>query len=129
MVCDLNKKKLQFNKSLIFSDTTIIGEVSCFWSTDINDLEFRNSTKIKFWHPLMLEIKKIAPDFIFTIFNLPNSYWYVKNNQLNVLMYEHTYEHSVPVLKNFVTVKADDYIKHYIEGTELIFLSHKTVVY
>jgi len=123
LVCHLNTRKLQFDDAFIFSDTAIIGRVSCFWCTNINDSRFRDSTEIKFWQPLMLEIRKIAPDFIFRIHNLSQNYWYVKNNQLYVL----TYDHTVYGLKNFVTVKADDYIKYHIEERNLVVLSHRII--
>jgi len=123
LICLLNKKKMQFNESFVFSDTTVIGKVSCFWCANINNTKFRNRAEIEFWRPLMLEIKKIAPDLIFSIHNLPQCFWYIKDNQLYVLSYEHT----VHELKNFVTVKADDFIKCFIDDRDLVFLSHKIV--
>jgi len=127
LFCHLNKKKMLYQNSFVFSDTTIIGRIySCFGCTIFNDIEFENSNEVQLWRLLMFEMKKNAPDFMFRIFNLPsNIFWYVKNNQLYVLTYEHTLRES----KDFINVRADEYIKQYIEDTDLVFLSHKIVVY
>ena len=122
LICHLNKKKLRFDDSFIFSDVAIIGVVSRF---NTNDLKFYDATSTYANHlrSLMLEVRRITPDFIFRIYNLPQCYWYVKNDRLYVLTYEHTDDG----LSNFVTVSADEYLKHYINGTDLEFLSHKPV--
>ena len=122
LICYLNKKKLRFDDSFIFSDTSIIGIVSRFNITDIKFYD-DTSTYVNHLRPLMLEIKKIAPDFVFRIYNLPQCYWYIKNNQIYVLAYEHIERD----LRNFFTVTADEYIKNYITETDLVFLSHKPV--
>ena len=118
LVCYLNKKKLRFDQSFVFSDAAIIGVINRF---NKNDTKFHDASNSYSNHllPFMLEIKKIAPDFIFRIYNMPLCHWYVKNNQLYVLMYENIERE----LKDFKAVTADEYIKNYINETDLIYLS------
>ena len=123
LLCYLNCKKLLFDESFIYSDTTILGVVHR--SPTFDGIKFNKSstTYVNFLRPLLAKIREIAPDYIFRVYNLPECYWYIKNNQLFVLYYKH--EDSI--LKDFDTLQAYDFIKYYLKEDDLVFLYHKRV--
>jgi hypothetical protein len=124
LLCYIDGKSLVFDEALIYSDTVILGAV--IQNPDPNcSLKYENdSFRISFIRPLINEIKKINPDVIFSIYNIPRCYWYIKENELFVL----SYEHKNTEMKGFMVYKAKLYIEEHLKEEELCFLSHKRVI-
>ncbi|MGQ1890095.1 hypothetical protein ACT29H_06605 [Thermophagus sp. OGC60D27] len=125
LLCYLNTRKLLFDESFIYSDTTIKAVVSRRATYDGVKYELSEDTTsyVNFLRPLMIKVKDIAPDYIFRVYNLPQCYWYLKNCQLYVLYFKH----EETVMENFETIPATDFIRDYLTDDDLVFLYHKRV--
>lgn len=125
LLCYLNPRKLLFDESFIYSDTTIKAVVSRRATYDGIKYELSEDTTpyVDFLRPLMVKVRNIAPDYIFRVYNLPRCYWYIKHNQLYVLYYKHEEN----VMEKFKAIQADDFIKDYLKDDDLVFLYHKRV--
>lgn len=125
LLCYLNTRKLLFDESFIYSDTSVIGVVSrcATYSGAKYELNGDTTSYVNFLLPLITKVRDIAPDFIFRVYNLPQCYWYIKNNQLFVLYYKH--EESK--IEKFETIKVSDFIRDYLKEDDLVFLYHKRV--
>ena len=122
LICYLNTKKILFNESYIYSDTTIVGALLDQYELGLKYVDNKNIyTSISL--PLMIKMKEISPDFIFHIYNLPECYWYIKNDQLYVLSYKHT----ETGIKDIDTMKANEYIRNYLNEEDLVFLSSRPI--
>lgn len=124
LLCYIDGKSMVFDEALIYSDTVILGAV--IQSPNPNcSLRYENdSFRINFIRPLINEIKRINPDIIFSIYNIPQCYWYVKDNELFVL----SYEHKNTEMEGFMIYKAKSFIEEHLKEEELCFLSHKRVI-
>jgi len=67
---------------------------------------------------------KINPDIIFSIYNIPRCYWFVKDNEFYVFVYEHENNE----MKSFLIYEAKSFIEEKLKEKELCFLSHKRVI-
>jgi hypothetical protein len=125
LLCYLNTRKLLFDESFIYSDTAIRGVVSRRATYDGIKYEWNEDTTsyVNFLRPLMTKVREIAPDYIFRVYNLPQCYWYIKQNQLFVLYYKH----EETVMEKFDTIPAADFIRDYLKDEDLVFLYHKRV--
>jgi hypothetical protein len=124
LLCYIDGKSMVFDEALIYSDTEILGAV-------IQDprskslLRYENdSVRINFIRPLINEVKRINPDIIFSIYNIPRCYWYIKDNELFVL----SYEQNNSEMEGFMTHKAKSFIEEHLKEEELCFLSHKRII-
>lgn len=125
LLCYLNVRKLQFDESFIYSDSIVVGAISRGMTYYGEKYEFYDKTTsyINFLYPLITEIRRIAPDFIFRIYNLSQCYWYIKDNQLYVLFFKH----DELEIRDFKILKAVDFIRDYITEDDLVFLYYKRV--
>lgn len=125
LLCYLNSRKLLFDESFVYSDTTIIGVVSRCATYDGIKSEWNKDTTsyVNYLRPLMTKVREISPDYIFKVYNLPQCYWYIKNNQLFVLYYKH--EESG--MEEIETIPICDFIRDHLKEDDLVFLYYKRV--
>lgn len=125
LLCYLNSRELLFDESFIYSDTAIRGVVSRTATYDGIKYEWNEDTTsyVNFLRPLMTKVREIAPDYIFRVYNLPQCYWYIKQNQLFVLYYKH----EELGIEKFETVQIYDFIRDYLKEDDLVFLYYKRV--
>ena len=121
-VCYLDANNLVFDEALLTHDSLVLGAVLQSPNPTIN-LEFINdidSYRVK----LAKAIMKINPEIIFRIYNIPRCFWYIKDNRLFVL----SYEHLTSEIKDFQVHDAYSYIRDYLKEEEICFLYHKRVI-
>lgn len=125
LLCYLNSQELLFDESFVYLDTAIIGVVSRRATYYGIKYEWNEDTTsyVNFLRPLMTKVREIAPDYIFKVYNLPQCYWYIKQNQLFVLYYKHE-EAGIEELE---TIQADVFIRDYLKEDDLVFLYYKRV--
>lgn len=125
LLCYLNTQKLLFDESFIYSDTSIMGVVCRSATYKGVEYEFYENTTsyVNVLLPLITKVRDIDPDYIFRVYNLPQCYWYIKNNQLFVLYYKH--EESK--MEKFETLQASVFIRDYLKEDDLVFLYYKRV--
>lgn len=85
VLCMLNTK-IEYNEALIISDSSIIGIIGpCTIRNCQTKFYNTNSSYYQSIKPLVLKIREINPDFVFSIYNLNDTYWIVKDYKLMVL--------------------------------------------
>lgn len=124
LLCYLDGKKMAFDETLIYLDTLVLGAIIQDPNPN-NELKYENDTFRKtFIRPLITEIRKINPDIIFSVYNLSGCYWYIKENQLYVLSFEHKNTQRT----NFKVHTVAHYIENYLKNENLCFLSPKRII-
>lgn len=121
LLCYLNTENLYMEKAIVFNSNEIIGVV---WRNNKLKEPFElvhDKNDNAFMKPLVNEIEKIDPDIVFKIFNIPRSYWYVKDNKLFALSYDHTHDE----IRNVESHDASTYISTYLSQNDLMFLVTK----
>jgi hypothetical protein len=114
--CYLDASSMSFDESIIITDT-VVGIV--IPSADPSQkLEYIN-VEDDYHKTVAEEIRRINPEVIFTIYNIPRCYWYFKDNEMNVLANPNN---------GFKAYKATDYWKDYLTEEQISFLYHKKVV-
>lgn len=86
LLCYLNGKSLVFDEALVVQDTIVLGAVIQSPNPAFN-LEFIRNIDL-YRVQLAKVIMEINPDIIFSIYNIPRCYWFVKDNEFFVLSYE-----------------------------------------
>lgn len=116
LLCYIDGKSMVFDEALVVQDTTVLGAI-------FFDFGFKRDVD-SFRVQLAKAILKVNPDIIFSIYNIPRCYWYVKDNQLYVL----SSETEPSGMKYFKVYKAASYIKDYLKEDDVRYLSHKRVI-
>jgi len=122
LLCYLDGKSIVFDEALIVQDTVVLGAIIQSPNPAI-DLEFIrdvDSYRVK----LAKAILKTSPDIIFSIYNIPRCYWYIKGNELFVLSYEHRNNE----MEDFMLYNAKSFIEEHLNEKDLWFLSHKRII-
>ncbi len=121
----LNIKKFYPDIILVFRQKKIIGYLSARGMSR-NDYVYINKSDMLniSYSQLADEIPKIEPDFMFSIYNLPMVYWYVKNEKLYALSYQKD-ENGMVNLKSY---EATYYINNYLSYKDIIYFK-KVIVY
>ncbi|NJN27771.1 MAG: hypothetical protein HC819_18280 [Cyclobacteriaceae bacterium] len=117
----MNANKLDFDEVIVGYDSALKG-VIYLWSSQKIEYIQDEDTK-DFMLPLFKKILEINPDFILSVYNLPEVYWYVKDDKLYAL----SYAHQDKTMRDFRIWIAKDYIKTCFNDKELMFLSPKRV--
>jgi hypothetical protein len=122
LLCLINSKTMDFDEALVIKDTLILGSVLKIPGAGyaFDNEKFRKN----FIKPLVSEINSINPDIIFRIYNVPRCYWYIKNNELFVL----SYDHKSRKMENFKRHNASEYIQESLMTDDLNFISNKRVI-
>lgn len=122
LLCYLNGKSLVFDEALVVQDTIVFGAVIQS-SNPAFDLEFIRDIDL-YRVQLAKVIMEINPDIIFSIYNIPRCYWFVKDNDFFVLYYERE-----STEKNFFVIyNAKSFIEEHLNKEELFFLSYRRVI-
>jgi len=122
LLCYLNYRKIEYDEAIIFKDTLYHGIVTASPSSKY-DVMYLDTNQILsvFMQPLAQKIKEIKPDFIFRVYNIPEAYWYIKDEQLFVL----TYEHQDKKMNDIKTFNVDTYLGSVFEKSDVLFLTTK----
>lgn len=121
LLCYIDGKSMVFDEALVVQDTTVLGAIFQSYHSALG-LKFIPDVD-SFRVQLAKTILKINPDIIFSIYNIPWCYWYIKDNQLYVLSYDKSSE-----MNHFKVYKASSYIKDYLKEDDIRLLGHKEVI-
>jgi len=113
--CYLNAYSLSFDESIILNDT-VVGIVIPS-ANPARKLEYLKALD-NYRKTISEEIIRINPEIIFTIYNIPRCYWYVKDGELFVLANPNN------VFKSY---NVTDYWKDYLTEEQISFLYYKEV--
>ncbi|MBN2772867.1 MAG: hypothetical protein JXR31_01370 [Prolixibacteraceae bacterium] len=123
-LCNLNVKEMEFNEAAIIKDSVVFGIVTqC--PEDCCKYKFVNNSPYidLFVKPLVEKLIEIRPCIIFSIYNITDAYWFIKDSELKVLVFE-TNESNSTDLKIY---KAEEYIYSLSEEQINSFLYLKRV--
>ena len=117
--CYFNPRSLDFDETILLQDTTIIGVILPSASSLRMQYVVKNVDLYR--KQLAKKILEINPDVIFSIYNIPRRYWYIKNKELFVLAFKKD-------LENFKIYDVDFYIENEITEEDLFFITNRRVL-
>jgi hypothetical protein len=122
LLCYIDGKSMIFDEAIVVQDSAVLGAIIQN-PNPATPFEFVRDVD-SYRAQLAKTIIQINPEIIFSIYNIPRCYWYIKDNQLYVLSFEHETSETV----KFKIYEGASYINDYLNEKELCFLSHKRVV-
>lgn len=114
LLCLLNPRSVEFDKAIVLKGSTYSGMVTKTVSCEGRFFEMHGSISA-FRQPLAEKIMWIEPDLIFRVEGIPRVYWYINDEQLFVL----TYEHQLSKIFNFRTYNVTTYLDSIFTGADM----------
>lgn len=110
LLCYLNLKKVTLREAIIKKDSLPVG-ILFPWGRGKYELKNINDDYYVFNKELIEQIIDINPDFIFEIENIPEAYWYIKEDKLYTL----SFRNSDGKIQDIKIVNPDFFINHLSE--------------
>jgi len=117
LLCLLNPRRIEFDKAIVLIGSTYRGMITKRVSCEGRFSEMHDSFSA-LMQPLADKILQIEPDIIFRVVNIPRVYWYIKDEQLFVL----TYEHQLSKMFNFQTYNVTTYLDSIFTGADVFLV-------
>jgi hypothetical protein len=124
LLCYLDGSNIEFEDAILLSDTALYGSVIRYRDSKSRGT-FLDSADVytTFRKPLVEKLLELNPEIVFTVYNLANTYWYIKEDELYVI----TYRNTVREMSELKIFTADEYINTILINDDILYLSSKRV--